>query len=97
MTHGRIRRRSAASKGAEVIMWLVMRGALAPESGTLHQSYYLPSMTGIATAIYENDAERRAAPDAAYLAHINHQLAGIETLERHLSVHAGAQRQGRTG
>ena len=25
----------------------------------LHQSYYLPSMTGIATAIYENDARRR--------------------------------------
>ena len=39
-------------EGAEVIMWLVMRGALTPRVRKLHQSYYLPSMTGIATAIY---------------------------------------------
>jgi gallate dioxygenase len=37
-------------------------------------------MTGIATAIYENEAAP-APPDLAYLAHINHQLAGIERLE----------------
>ena len=43
-------------EGAEVIMWLVMRGALSPTIRKLHQSYYLPSMTGIATAIYEDDA-----------------------------------------
>ena len=66
-------------EGAEVIMWLVMRGALSPTVRKLHQSYYLPSMTGIATAIYEDDAAPQP-PDAAYLAHINHQLAGIETL-----------------
>ena len=42
-------------EGAEVIMWLVMRGALAPTIRKLHQSYYLPSMTGIATAMYENE------------------------------------------
>jgi gallate dioxygenase len=41
-------------EGAEVIMWLVMRGALSASVTKLHQSYYLPSMTGIATAIYEN-------------------------------------------
>jgi gallate dioxygenase len=68
-------------EGAEVIMWLVMRGALSPKIRKLHQSYYLPSMTGIATAIYEDDAPRPATPDAAYLAHIHHQLAGIEKLE----------------
>jgi gallate dioxygenase len=66
-------------EGAEVIMWLVMRGALSPTIRKLHQSYYLPSMTGIATAIYEDDAAPQP-PDAAYLAHINHQLAGIEKL-----------------
>jgi gallate dioxygenase len=43
-------------EGAEVIMWLVMRGALSASVKKLHQSYYLPSMTGIATAIYENQA-----------------------------------------
>jgi gallate dioxygenase len=66
-------------EGAEVIMWLVMRGALSPTIRKVHQSYYLPSMTGIATAIYEDDAAPAPA-DPQYLAHINHQLAGIEKL-----------------
>jgi gallate dioxygenase len=66
-------------EGAEVIMWLVMRGALSPKIRKLHQSYYLPSMTGIATAIYEDDAVP-VPPDPEYLTHINRQLAGIEKL-----------------
>jgi gallate dioxygenase len=68
-------------EGAEVIMWLVMRGALTPKVRKLHQSYYLPSMTGIATAIYENDPTQSTAPDPAYPAHVGRQLAGIEQLE----------------
>jgi len=68
-------------EGAEVIMWLVMRGALSPRIRKLHQSYYLPSMTGIATAIYENEDSAPSVPDPAYLAHLNHQLAGIEALQ----------------
>jgi gallate dioxygenase len=67
-------------EGAEVIMWLVMRGALAPRIRKLHQSYYLPSMTGIATAIYEDDESASPVVDPAYLARINRQLAGIEHL-----------------
>ena len=47
-------------EGAEVIMWLIMRGAMAAKLNCLHRTYYLPSMTGIATAIYENDTA--AAP-----------------------------------
>ncbi len=66
-------------EGSEIIMWLVMRGALSPKVKKLHQSYYLPSMTAIATAIYENDGEQ-AKPDSAYTDRINHQLAGIEKL-----------------
>ena len=57
----------------------------------VHRSYYLPSMTGIATAIYENDRadgrrprRGRALPRATSA----HQLAGVEKLDRHLSVHA---------
>jgi gallate dioxygenase len=46
-----------------------------------HQSYYLPSMTGIATAIYENVPSECEPPDATYLEHVRHQLAGIEQLE----------------
>jgi len=41
-------------EGAEVIMWLIMRGALSAQVRCLHRNYYLPSMTGIATAIYED-------------------------------------------
>ena len=67
-------------EGAEVIMWLVMRGALSRTIRTVHQSYYLPSMTGIATAIYQDEGPT-PPPDPAYLARINHQLAGIERLE----------------
>ncbi len=47
----------------------------------LHQSYYLPSMTGIATAIYENAAEPVSKAEAErHRAHIGRQLAGAEAL-----------------
>jgi gallate dioxygenase len=68
-------------EGAEVIMWLIMRGAMPARLRKLHQSYYLPSMTGIATAIYESEVE--AAPcqhTAEYLDSSNRQLAGVEAL-----------------
>jgi gallate dioxygenase len=80
MTHAEYAR-LGGFEGAEVIMWLVMRGALSANIRKVHQSYYLPSMTGIATTVYENLAAPRREPDAAYLAHINRQLAGIEQLE----------------
>src|SRR6266481_427368 len=32
-------------EGAEVIMWLIARGALSGAVRKVHQSYYLPSMT----------------------------------------------------
>jgi gallate dioxygenase len=69
-------------EGAEVIMWLVMRGALAASIRRVHRTYYLPSMTGIATAIYENDgAPLTAQAIAAVRAHTGEQLKGAERLE----------------
>jgi len=69
-------------EGAEVIMWLVMRGALSSNVRKTHQSYYLPSMTGIATAIYENLASPPIAGEAErHRRHVDEQLAGIEALE----------------
>jgi len=68
-------------EGAEVIMWLVLRGALSAQVRCLHRSYYLPSMTGIATAIYENQAAEPAAfEQQRQQAHVNAQLAGAERL-----------------
>jgi gallate dioxygenase len=69
-------------EGSEVIMWLVMRGALSARVKRVHRSYYLPSMTAIATAIYENESPAipaRAAEDAG--TRINAQLEGAEKLE----------------
>lgn len=68
-------------EGAEVIMWMVMRGALSANIKRVHQSYYLPSMTGIATAVYENEAIAPPADvQSDYRRHIGHQLAGAEAL-----------------
>ena len=69
-------------EGAEVVMWLAMRGALSAQVTCKHRSYYLPSMAGIATAIYEGVDE---APDtnavARHRAHMARELAGVEKLE----------------
>ncbi|WP_077036578.1 gallate dioxygenase [Pelomonas sp. KK5] len=69
-------------EGSEVIMWLVMRGALAAQVRRLHRSYYLPSMTGIATAIYEPAQPQRlpASTLARHHAQVTAQLDGIERL-----------------
>jgi gallate dioxygenase len=69
-------------ESAEVIMWLVMRGALSAKVRKIHQSYYLPSMTALATALYEDDgAPLTAEANKTYMNQIGHQWAGIETLE----------------
>jgi gallate dioxygenase len=68
-------------EGAEVIMWLIMRGALSAKVRKLHNTYYLPSMTPIVTVIYED--ETPVAPkesDAEYRERIARELAGVERL-----------------
>jgi gallate dioxygenase len=69
-------------EGAEVVMWLVMRGALSKKVKKLHQAYYLPSMTPIATLIFENDSDDPVEESVAdYRTRIGKQWAGIEKLE----------------
>ncbi|HYP83375.1 gallate dioxygenase [Variovorax sp.] len=69
-------------EGAEVIMWLVMRGALSANVRKLHQGYYLPSMTGIATVVYENLASAPVAGEVErHRRHIAQQTAGVEALD----------------
>ena len=69
-------------EGAEIVVWLTMRGALSANVVCKHRSYYLPSMTGIATAIYEGMDE---APNPAVVerqrSHVASQLGGIEKLD----------------
>jgi gallate dioxygenase len=68
-------------EGAEVVMWLAMRGALSAKVECKYRSYYLPSMTGIATAIYEG----ADAPDPALVErqrrHMGKELDGVEHLD----------------
>lgn len=45
------------SEGAELIMWLVMRGAMDADVRTVHSHYYSPaSMTGTGMVVLENEA-----------------------------------------
>jgi gallate dioxygenase len=68
-------------EGAEVIMWLIMRGAMSAQIRKVHQSYYLPSMTGIATAIYENEAAPPVAGEVRrHRQRMEEQLQGAGTL-----------------
>jgi len=68
-------------EGAEVVMWLTMRGALPASVQCKFRSYYLPSMAGIATAIYEGSDD---GLDEASLARERQRAsldtAGIEAL-----------------
>ncbi|MGA0935113.1 MAG: gallate dioxygenase [Pseudohongiellaceae bacterium] len=70
------------AEGAEVVMWLMMRGALSEKVETTHQTYYLPSMTPIASMILEERSDEKPEESQEdYIKRINHQLAGIEKLE----------------
>jgi len=64
-------------EGAEVIMWLIMRGALSDDVKLIHKQTYAPSVTNIATLIFEDQG---GTPDAAQVAahrrHIGHELEG---------------------
>jgi gallate dioxygenase len=76
--HGRL----GGMESSEVIMWLTMRGALSAQVRKVHQSYYLPSMTAIATMIFDNLAEPLSAEGAAAArAHAGAQTKGVEALE----------------
>jgi gallate dioxygenase len=69
-------------EGAEVVMWLIMRGALSKKVRRLHQTYYLPSMTPISALVYEEeDASEGLDKIAAHKARADAELAGVEKLE----------------
>jgi gallate dioxygenase len=80
LTHAEFAHRGGA-ESAEVIMWLIMRGALAASIRRIHRSYYLPSMTAIATAVYENEAAPLSPEDAAAARRrMSRQTEGIDQL-----------------
>jgi len=69
-------------ESAEVVMWLVMRGALSANVTPRHQAYSLPSMTGIATLVFENHAVPPGeAETRRHLEHMARETRGLEALE----------------
>lgn len=79
MTHARYAE-LGGWEGAEVIMWLVMRGAMPERVNCLHKSYYLPSMTGIANLLLEPGGIGPETDIAAQCALVRRQLDGAEAL-----------------
>jgi gallate dioxygenase len=68
-------------EGAEVIMWLIMRGALSDHVRLVHKQTYAPSMTNIATLVFEDQGgESDAAAVAAHRQHMAHELEGAAAL-----------------
>jgi gallate dioxygenase len=53
-------------ESVEVIMWLIMRGALSNDLRVIDQRYCLPSMTGIATIVIDDNGSQ--ATPAAHIA-----------------------------
>ncbi len=73
--------RLGGMESSEVIMWLVGRGMLSASVKSVHRSYYLPSMTAIATMVLENQAEPLSKREAAKAREkAAEQLAGAEEL-----------------
>ena len=68
-------------EGAEVIMWLIMRGALSDNVRLVHKQTYAPSVTNIATLVFDDlGGEPDQAAVEAYRRHIGHELEGASGL-----------------
>ncbi len=68
-------------EGAEVVMWLIMRGALSRNVSKVHQSYCLPTMTATGTVIYEDLGDPDDAANAeASLAQARREYEGVSRL-----------------
>lgn len=68
-------------EGAEIVMWMMMRGALASRVKCTHKTYFLPSMTPIVSVILEEESEPAPAEsNEALRQRAGHQLEGIEKL-----------------
>lgn len=79
ITHAEFAERGGM-EGAEVIMWLIMRGALSANVKCVHRATHCPSMTNMATVIYENLSATDESAREAQRKLIGHQLAGAEHL-----------------
>lgn len=69
-------------EGAEVIMWLIMRGALSDRVRLVHKQTYAPSMTNIATLVFEDQGgEPDRVAVVEHRKHMEHELEGVGALQ----------------
>jgi len=54
MTHQEIMEQAGA-EAVELIMWLVMRGALSAQARRVHRHYYAPMTTGMGLISFQDD------------------------------------------
>ena len=54
MSHQKIMEQAGA-EAVELIMWLVMRGALSPQARRVHRHYYAPMTTGMGLITFQED------------------------------------------
>ena len=54
MTHQELMEQAGA-EAVELIMWLVMRGALSPQARRVHRHYYAPMTTGMGLITFQDD------------------------------------------
>ncbi len=69
-------------EGSEVIMWLIMRGALSDQVRLVHQQTYAPSVANIATLVFEDlggPPDRQAIEQHRRM--MARELEGIDALE----------------
>lgn len=69
-------------EGAEVITWLIMRGALSDKVRLVHKKTYAPSMTNIATLVFEDQGGKPdAAAVEAHRKHMGVEFDGVSSLQ----------------
>lgn len=64
LTHFDYMERGGA-ESVEVIMWLVMRGAMGPDVARIHRAYHAPMLTGYGLVCFEPDAEHSTKGSSA--------------------------------
>ncbi|MFM2129664.1 MAG: protocatechuate 4,5-dioxygenase alpha subunit / protocatechuate 4,5-dioxygenase beta subunit [Pseudomonadota bacterium] len=69
-------------EGAEVITWLIMRGALSDKVRKVHSHTYAPSVTNLGTLVFEDlGDDPDPAEMEAYRKHIGHEFAGADQIK----------------
>lgn len=68
-------------EGSEVIMWLIMRGALSDQVRRVHRQTYAPSVANIATLVFDDlGGEPDPAAAERHRQHISRELDGLAAL-----------------